>query len=84
MYLFVYLFINILIYLFIYIYLFIHLFIYIFISFLGPYPTGSVISGLDLAAAVPGVSVFHAGTALDKVDRKKNILTNNLEDLIDD
>ena len=55
-----------------------------FISFLGPYPTGSVISGLDLAAAVPGVSVFHAGTALDKVDRKKNILTNNLEDLIND
>jgi phosphoribosylamine--glycine ligase len=30
-----------------------------------PYGTGEPISGLDEAASVPGVVVFHAGTALD-------------------
>jgi phosphoribosylamine--glycine ligase len=29
----------------------------------GAYETGKVIHGLDAAAAVPGVTVFHAGTA---------------------
>jgi phosphoribosylamine--glycine ligase len=35
----------------------------------GPYAKGSPIAGLDRAAAVPGVTVFHAGTALD-ADRR--------------
>jgi phosphoribosylamine--glycine ligase len=30
----------------------------------GPYETGFAISGLDAARRVPGVEVFHAGTAL--------------------
>jgi len=31
----------------------------------GPYPTGLPIAGLDEAGAVEGVTVFHAGTAVD-------------------
>jgi phosphoribosylamine---glycine ligase len=31
----------------------------------GPYPKGRVISGLDAAAALPDVKVFHAGTKLE-------------------
>ena len=31
----------------------------------GHYPRGSVIRGLDAAAAVPGVTIFHAGTRRD-------------------
>jgi phosphoribosylamine--glycine ligase len=30
----------------------------------GPYETGKVITGVDDADAIPGVTVFHAGTAL--------------------
>jgi phosphoribosylamine--glycine ligase len=32
----------------------------------GTFAKGKVISGLDEAAGVPGVKVFHAGTALEK------------------
>ncbi len=32
----------------------------------GPYAKGKVISGLDAAAALPDVKVFHAGTRLDR------------------
>jgi phosphoribosylamine--glycine ligase len=35
----------------------------------GDYPTGSVIEGLDRAAAVEGVAVFHAGTRRDAEGR---------------
>ncbi len=31
----------------------------------GAYPTGRPITGIEAAAALPGVNVFHAGTALD-------------------
>jgi phosphoribosylamine---glycine ligase len=31
----------------------------------GPYPTGQPIEGLERAASLPGVHVFHAGTALE-------------------
>ncbi len=34
----------------------------------GPYPKDRLITGLDEAAQVPGVQVFHAGTRLDRGD----------------
>ena len=30
----------------------------------GPYPTGCTITGIDAAESIPGVTVFHAGTAI--------------------
>jgi phosphoribosylamine--glycine ligase len=35
----------------------------------GPYKTGLPITGLDQAALLPGIQVFHAGTATDKQGR---------------
>lgn len=39
----------------------------------GPYPKGTPIHGLDQAAALPDVQVFHAGTARDK---RGNVVTD--------